>query len=131
MRMIQRTLVFLLWFATTAAYAAPPEPSWMNTEIIIRGDYFRAALVAYEDFSKKLRGEAQDANTPGYKGDKGLSDYLSHIENYNIQVGWGPGRYQVWISPRASKEMFGIFGGGAMYVIDAKDFKLLQRQYTR
>lgn len=131
--MIKQTLLFLLMAATTSfAQAAPRDDvNWINVEVVIRGDYFRAAQVAYEDYSKKLLKRAQEAAAPDGTGDKKLPEYLSHIEHFNIQVGAGHGRYNVWILARASEDFPVIFGGDALYVIDAKDFKILEKHYGK
>jgi len=130
--MIKQTLFVLLMTATTSfAQAAPKDDvNWINVEVVIRGDYFRAAQVAYEDYSKKLLKRAQEAAADG-TGDKKLPEYLSHIESFNIQVGAGHGRYNVWILARASEDFPVIFGGDALYVIDAKDFKVLEKHYGK
>jgi hypothetical protein len=47
----------------------------------------------------------------------------SPLEDFNIQVGFGHGRYTVWMIARASQEFPVVFGGDASYVIDAKEFK--------
>jgi len=130
--MIKQTLFFLLMAATTSfALSAPKDDiNWVNVEVVIRGDYFRAAQAAYEDYSKKLLKRAQEAAQDG-TSDKKLSEYLSHIENFNIQVGAGHGRYTVWVLARASEDFPVIFGGDALYVIDARDFKILEKHYGK
>ena len=118
--------------ATSAAHAAEPESiDWRNTEVVIRGDYYRAASVAYADFSDLLTKRARDVAAPDYKGDKTLVEYLSHIENFNIEVGFGNGRYHVRIAPRTSTQVPVIFGGGAYYIIEPKEFKVVDRQYSK
>lgn len=131
--MIKQTLfVLLMTAATSFAQAAPKDDvNWINVEVVIRGDYFRAAQVAYEDYSKKLLKRAREAAAPDGTGDKKLSEYLSHIEHFNIQVGAGHGRYNVWILARASEDFPVIFGGDALYVIDANDFKVLEKHYGK
>lgn len=133
--MIKGAMIFLLIVAVSFAQSVPAAPrddvNWINVEIVIRGEYFRAAQVAYEDYSKKLLKRAQEAAAPDGTGDKKVSEYLSHIENFNIQIGAGHGRYNVWILARASEDFPVIFGGDSLYVIDAKDFKILEKHYGK
>jgi hypothetical protein len=115
--MFKVTLI-AIWLATAAAWVFAQERDipWYNMEVAIRGDYFRAATIAYEDFSKRL------AERGGY---------LATINNYNIQVGVGPESYVVWISPRSSQEVPGLFGGGAFYTIDARTFTVREKEYSK
>jgi hypothetical protein len=50
--MLKRVMLILLAISPVMASAADSE--WINSEIIIRGDYFRAATVAYQDYRSKL-----------------------------------------------------------------------------
>lgn len=131
--MIKQTLLAMTLLAYAAsAYADPrSDINWMNVEVVIKGDYFRAAMVAYEDFSQKLRQRVKETAAPGGMGNKELTGYLSRIESFNIQVGFGHGRYNVWMIPRASEDFPGGFGGDALYVIDAKEFKILEKHFGR
>jgi hypothetical protein len=131
--MIKQTVLLLLMAATiSCAQAAPRDDvNWINLEVVIRGDYFRAVQVAYEDYSIKLLKRAKDAAAPDGTGDKKLAEYLSHIEHFNIQVGAGHGRYNVWILARASEEFPVIFGGDALYIIDDRDFKVIEKHYGK
>jgi hypothetical protein len=134
MRMYEMTLRILcvLLLAATVAHAAGPEViDWSNPEVVIRGDYFRAASVAYADYSQHLAKRARDASAPDYKGDRELVEYLSRIEHFNIEVGFGNGSYHIRIAPRTSEQFRGIFGGGAFYLIDAKEFKIREREYSK
>jgi hypothetical protein len=132
-KMIKQTLLAMTLMAVaTFSQAAPREDiNWVNVEVVIRGDYFRAALVAYDDYSKKLRERVKRVATPGGTGDVELTGYLSRIEDFNIQVGFGYGRYNVWMLPRASEDFPAVFGGDALYVIDAKEFKILEKHYGK
>lgn len=130
--MKQTLLAMMLISAATFAQAAPRDDiNWVNVEVVIRGDYFRAAQAAYEDYSKQLRERVKKLAAPGGTGDAELTGYLSRIEDFNIQVGFGHGRYTVWMVPRASQDFPVIFGGDARYVIDAKEFKILEKHFGR
>jgi hypothetical protein len=131
-KMIKRALFVILMAASSFAQAAPKDDiEWINVEVVIRGDYFRAASVAYGDYTKRLTKRVQELTAADGKGDKKLIEYLSSIEHFNIQVGFGHGRYNVWILARASEDFPVIFGGDALYVIDAKDFKVLEKHYGK
>jgi hypothetical protein len=78
-----------------------------------------------------LAKRLHESTAPDGTGDKKLTEYLSSIEHFNIQVGFGHGRYNVWILARASEDFPVIFGGDALYVIDAKDFKVLEKHYGK
>ena len=130
--MIRRILLVTMMATGSLAQAAPQHDiNWINAEIVIRGDYFRAALVGYDDYKKKLLKRAQEAAAPDGTGDKKLATYLSDIEHFNIRVGFGHGQYEVSIAARASEEFPVIFGGDAIYIIDANDFKVLEKHYGK
>jgi hypothetical protein len=118
---------FVLMMTGVGAHSAgPKDAEWLNEEVVIRGDYFRAALVAYEDFSKKLLNEQH----PNGKAED-FTEYMSKIENYNLKVADGRTRYVVWISPRASGDFPVIFGGSANYILDARTFKIIEKNYSK
>lgn len=104
---------------------------WYNKELIVKGEYLRALLVVEKDFVAHLNEKAEKMKKKGIKYDVKSSNYLSKIENYNIEVGTGKGKYAIWISPRLSDEFPGFFGGDAFYTIDSKTFKLLETQYGK
>jgi hypothetical protein len=104
--------------------------NWTNVEVVIKGDYFHAALVAYDDYKKKLLKRAQKTDPSNGTGDK-LIEYLSNIDHFNFQVGFGHDRYEVSIAARASEEFPVIFGGDALYVIDGNDFKIVEKHYGK
>jgi hypothetical protein len=103
-------------------------PEWQNEEIVIRGDYFHAALVAYEDFSKRLR---ERSTPPNGAGDPKFDNYLSNIDNFNLKVATGGTRYVVWINPRGSRDFPVIFGGNALYILDSSTFKVVEKHYGK
>ena len=88
--------------------------------------------MAYEDFShEQLERRLRELADPADAGDKQLIAYLSRIENFSFEVGFGNRGYTVWISPRASADMPVIFGGGAAYQIDGKTFKIVSRSFSK
>ena len=111
-------VLVMLFLATRVAQAGiDPRVDWINDELIVRGDLFRAAQVAYEDFAEKLRRNAREASDPkAAPSTKELAQYLSTIDHYTIKVAAGPTRYIVWIAPRANRDFTVIFGGDATYV---------------
>lgn len=122
-------IVFFLLLVTTPAVAETSPIPWPNLEYVIRGDYLRAGVIAYSDFSELLKKAQQPTEAPDEGGD--LVNYMSRIENYNIEISLGSGRYIIWIHPRLSKEFPAIFGGDAKYVIDAASFQVLEKQYGK
>lgn len=106
------------------AHAGTPAPGWINEELVVRGEYFRAMMVAYEDFSKHI---AESSASPNKK----FVDHMSRIENYNFKVAAGPQRYVVWISPRMSDDYPAIFGGEGSYILDAQTFKVLEKHFSK
>jgi len=129
--MIKQSLFLVLTVVTFAHAASKDESHWNNVEIVIRGDYYRAASAAYADYSKLLMRRAQKSAAAVATDDRNLAAYLSNIEHFNIQVGLGHGRYQVWILPRTSDDFPVIFGSDALYVIDANSFEVLERHYGK
>lgn len=128
-------MIKILLAATLLAVAAPigiaqtNEPPWYNKEVVIRGDYFKAASVAYADFSKSL--DERRVRGPSAKNKK-LAQYLAVIDNYDVQVGAGPGRYLVWITPRFSEEFpadDALTDAGAFYELDAETFTVREKRY--
>lgn len=107
------TLVFVPILAN-AEYSIP----WQNIELVIRGDYFRASVIAYADFSQYLNKQKKDSN-------------MMQIDNYNIEISVGDSRYYIWFHPRLSKKFPGGFGGDASYEIDSKTFEILEKQFGK
>lgn len=64
---------------------------------------------------------------------KKLAQYLTVIDNYDVQVGAGPGRYVVWITPRFSEELSAdvdaLEDAGAFYKLDTKTFTVTGKVY--
>jgi predicted S18 family serine protease len=130
-KVIKKILCLLLITATLAPAAPKDGSDWNNVEIVIRGDYYRAASAAFADYSKLLMKRAKKSASGDGPGDQKLTEYLSSIDHFNFQVGLGHGRYQVWILARASEDFPVIFGGDAFYVIDAKEFKIVEKHYGK
>jgi hypothetical protein len=131
LKIIKRVIFLMLLTATFAHSASKDEVDWTNVEVVIRGDYFRAASVAYADYSKRLADRVRKSTAADSKGDQKLAEYLSTIEHFNIQVGYGNDRYRVWILARASKDFPVIFGGDAVYFIDDKNFTILEKRFGK
>jgi hypothetical protein len=126
--MLKITLL-TIWLAAVAPVVSGQdryEFPWHNVEVVIRGDLFRAATVAYEDFSKRLAERV--ARLPGESNDR-PAQYVAVIDNYDVKVGFGPGKYVVWITPRSTPEFPGDVEAGAFYTIDAKTFTVREKVY--
>lgn len=100
--------------------AAPDNP------IILRGDYLKAAQVAYQDFSKILSQKSEDART-GRAGDPALSDKLSKLENYDVSIDQTPTTFVVQFGPTVRDKGLDVSGGGASYIVDRSTFALKQK----
>jgi len=98
----------------------------LEEPIILRGDSFKAVLVVYEDFSKRLASNEAAANaaeTP----DRQLALLMSKIENYDIHVEQTKSSYVVQIGPTLRGDVPLIFGGGARYIIDRQTFAISKK----
>jgi hypothetical protein len=100
--------------------AAPDSP------IILRGDYLKATLVAYQDFAKTLLRKAGEASSNGANNPE-LAAKLSKIENYDISIDQTPSSYVVQFGPKVRDNASDVFGGGAQYVIDRKTFTVSKK----
>jgi len=97
--------------------AAPDSP------VILRGDYFKASLVAYRDFAKILASRARSDDSKNATSSPNLSD----IQNYNISIDQTSSSIIVQLGPGTRDPSYVVFGGGAHYVIDRATFKILDR----
>lgn len=127
---------YIIFFAISliSSWVSATERSdiaWHNKEIVVRGDYLRAAIVAERDFSARLIDKKNRSIKADEGADQDLNKYLSQIENYNIEIGFGKGKYFIWIAPRLSEHFPAIFGGDALYTVDDKTFQLLDKQYGK
>lgn len=106
----------------------------LDEPIVLRGDYFKAVLTAYQrDFANEiLKEKAKKAETlGGREGEFPLLDFLSKIENYDIAVELKDGNYIVNFGPTLREGAPEIFGGGAHYIIEERTFKIIEKQYTK
>lgn len=117
-------LVIFVLSTASIAYEVP----WRNLEIVIRGDHLRACTVAYRDFFEQFKGTEE---VRAHKDASKLEKHVDQVENYNIEVSVGHDKYYIWIYPRLSAQVPGIFGGDATYVIDAKTFQIIEKQYGK
>lgn len=62
------------------------DTEWINAEVIIRGDYFHAATVAYQHYRSKLFERLTFSGpTPPTPDQTKFSEYLSKIGNYTLR----------------------------------------------
>ncbi|WP_019866856.1 hypothetical protein [Methylovulum miyakonense] len=131
-KLIKYLLPFIIVFQSNFSYGESNNSiDWYNKELIINGQYVRVLLVVEKEFISHITEKANEIKKKGIKYDVESSTYLSKIENYNIEIGVGKGKFAVWISPRLSEEFPGFFGGDAFYAVDSKTFKILDTQYGK
>ena len=138
--MLARGIAMLLVELTLGAIVAPssscaqavPTPAQkaflqkLNQPIILRGDYFKAVLVAYDDFSRKL-AENESAGKLPTDTNPELARWLSKIEHYDIHVEQTKSTYIVQIGPTVREDAPTVFGGGERYVINRKSFRISEK----
>lgn len=133
MHKIMKYIALFVWFSfSTSVFSAQGHDiDWNNKELVIKGEYLHAVLVAEKDFSVRIASRASKLKNNATNTDNKLAEYLSKIDNYNIEIGFGNNRYLVWITPRLSDEFPIIFGADALYTIDSKTFQIIDKQYGK
>ena len=94
----------------------------IRTDFILPGKYFLACNIAYLDFSKKLK--LYPVNTSP------SAAYLAKIENYDVSIAHDDNKYIVVFTPKPFQG--GVLkGGGAQYLVDENDFKIVSKIYFK
>ena len=124
------TIAAILWFWTGVCAADDASSAvtarFMNNPdlpVIVRGDYFKAIQVAYNDFSVILAERARTAPTDDGELRK-LADWISKLENYDIHVEQTSTAYTVWFRPTMRDPDHGVMGGGVTYTVDRRTFTI-------
>jgi hypothetical protein len=94
-----------------------------DNPVILRGDYFRATLVAYRDFAKELSRRAHGNDPKLSSQTPGAFD----IQEYDISIDQDPTSFIVQFGAAARNPSHVVFGGGANYIIDRSSFAILKR----
>jgi hypothetical protein len=98
----------------------------LDGPILLRGDYFKAIAAAYEDFSKRLERDA--VKSRALTGEEANhSQWLSRIENYDINVEEAGTMILVSFSPTVRGDPPIIFGGVVNYQVDRKTFQIVSK----
>ena len=100
----------------------------------MRGDYFKAVLAAYQnDFAEKIskKGIKVPIGNEPEKDYRFVAEFLSKIENYDINVEIKKDAYAVTFGPTLRNGALEVFGGGAYYLIDAQTFEIREKRYTK
>lgn len=100
----------------------------LDEPIILRGDFFRAVMAAYEDFGKLLRKRAQEAPTAT---NQMLTERLSKVDNFDINVERSEGTIVVEFVVTVRGGHDPVFGGGARYIIDGTTFAITEKIYSK
>jgi hypothetical protein len=98
--------------------------------VVLKGDYLKALLSAYDDFGKILTKHANDARASGSANPE-LARRLAQIEAYDIQIDLHDQTYLVRFVPTIRDQAHVTFGGGATYTISRKDFKIMDRTLSK
>lgn len=95
-----------------------------SEELIIPGDYLKAAMTAGEEFQKYIDKEWKGKSSP-------IAPHLMDISNYSITVGREDRekQYKVHFAPLPFQGG-PIKGGGNTYYIDSKSFKILKKEHS-
>lgn len=93
-------------------------------EIIIHGDYLKAALIATEEFNKYIANKWMGNISP-------IASHMSNIVNYSITIRKEvkEEKYEISFSPLPFQDG-PIIGGGTTYFIDTKSFKILKKEHS-
>lgn len=124
LRKVRIAIACAIFMLTSAAVNGnePKQPPVLNPPLVwLPGDYFRAALVAFNDFKTEVEKHSQTGTD--------LERFLSKIENYLFAVELKNGNYLVGIGP---KDMQGSpVLGGVQYVIDEKKFEIKKKLFIK
>src|SRR5277367_993840 len=91
-----------------------------DSPIYIRGDYCRALMVVYQDFSKILAKHRRNARFD-------LTEKrLSMIENYDVHIEQDVDNYTIHVAPTLRDRGQEVFGGAFTYVIKRKTFQIVE-----
>jgi len=101
-----------------------------NRAVVLRGDYFKAAKVAFEDFPRTLAEyEAQGQSANAAASDSAAR--FSTVENYDITIDQKGPSYVIHIWPTKKDPTHVEFGGGLRYVIDRKTFTITEKSLLK
>jgi hypothetical protein len=135
--MLKSTIFAVLLLAVMSGSVpaeAPPPSDWrqeylkkLDQPILLRGDYFKAVLAAYEDFSHTLAENDAAARSDAPRN-RDLSRLMSKIENFDIGVSQTNTDYLVdfAITFRGGDPLM-VTGGGTHYVVDRHTFKIKEK----
>lgn len=97
----------------------------ISNTVTLSGDLLKACMVAYSDFSSKIK---DNLSLPDLS--EQLKDHMSKIENYDVKITTNAGTYTIRFSPKVS-EKWRIFGGAATYTVRKSDFTLIGKLYEK
>ncbi len=91
-----------------------------DSAIYVRGDYCKALLIVYRDFSKILEKHRRNA-----RGDQ-TEKRLSRIENYDIHIEQDADNYTIHVAPTLRDHGQEVFGGAFTYVVRRSTFQIAE-----
>lgn len=91
-----------------------------SAESKLSGGDFKATIAAYKNF--KIYIEKENS------GDSDLEMHFKKIENYSIKIIEKRNDYLVIFTPKSIKGMR-VFGDGAEYLINKKDYRVIKLKY--
>jgi hypothetical protein len=136
-RAMKRLCVLMLFVVVSSvSHAVDPAPSSAAREylkeiekpIVLRGDYFKAVTVAYEDFLRTLTSRRTNAESAATASERDQLLYLSKIENYDINVRHTESTYIVAFGVTfRGGDPYMVMGGGLRYVLDRSTFAIKEK----
>ena len=127
------TILFCSWSSAQESQLDTSMREFLNNPdrpVVLKGDYLKALLLAYDDFETILTKHAKDAGAPGSANPE-LARRLAQVEAYDIQIELHDQTYLVRFVPTIRDQAHVTFGGGATYMIGRKDFKIIDRTLSK
>jgi hypothetical protein len=105
----------------------------LERPIVLRGDFLRASIVAWDDFlQRKTASLDKDKGRPDFDpASAELLEYLLRMESYDIRVEKSSSQIIVYIGATLRENAPIVFGGDARYWIDSHTFKISKSEHYK